>query len=194
MWQELSPGVLMTQVAAKQALDPLNLFNPAKVIGLSTRREPRDAQSRRSGMTSVTRRRVALAVATAALSGCGGSPEPAAAAAWQEPTRYTYELESSCGERALIGRFRITVEQGEVTAAEGLDESGRWFVENARSETAPTLGQLLDKVDRARQQGAAVAEVTTDPTDGRPTTINIDQEANAVDDESCFTIAGYTLE
>ncbi|GIF15592.1 DUF6174 domain-containing protein [Actinoplanes teichomyceticus] len=142
----------------------------------------------------MTRRRVALAVATAALSGCGGNPEPAAAAAWREPTRYTYELESSCGERALIGRFRITVEQGEVTAAAGLDESGRWFVENARSETVPTLGQLLDEVDRARQHGAAVAEVTTDPADGHPTTINIDQEANAIDDESCFTIAGYTLE
>jgi hypothetical protein len=144
-------------------------------------------------MTSVTRRWVALAAVTAAFPGCGGNPEPAAAAAWQEPARYTYELESSCGERALIGRFRITVEHGKVTAAEGLDESGRWFVESARSEPAPTLGQLLDQVDRARQQGAAVAEVTTDPADGHPTTINIDPEANAIDDESCFSIAGYTL-
>lgn len=145
-------------------------------------------------MTSVTRRLIALAAAVAALSGCGGNSEPAAAVAWQEPAGYTYELESSCGERALIGRFRLTVEQGKVTAAEGLDESGRWFVENARSQPAPTLAQLLGQVDQARQQGAAVAEVITDPADGHPTRINIDPEADAIDDEACFTIVGYTLQ
>ncbi|WP_328475402.1 DUF6174 domain-containing protein [Actinoplanes sp. NBC_00393] len=144
-------------------------------------------------MTTEKRRWVVLAAAAAALSGCGGSPEPAAAAEWQEPARYTYELKSSCGERALIGHFRITVEQGKVTAAEGLDESGRWFVEDARSEPAPTLGQLLDQANRAREQGADVAEVTTDPADGHPTEINIDPQANAIDDESCYTITGYTF-
>ncbi|GIF24099.1 glycolate oxidase [Actinoplanes tereljensis] len=33
MKQELSPGVLAMQVAVKQTLDPLNLFNPGKVVG-----------------------------------------------------------------------------------------------------------------------------------------------------------------
>ncbi len=33
MRQELSPGVLAMQVAIKQTLDPLDLFNPGKVIG-----------------------------------------------------------------------------------------------------------------------------------------------------------------
>ncbi|MBL7255606.1 FAD-binding protein [Actinoplanes sp. LDG1-01] len=33
MKQELSPAVLAMQVAVKQTLDPLNLFNPGKVIG-----------------------------------------------------------------------------------------------------------------------------------------------------------------
>jgi glycolate oxidase len=33
MRQELSPGVLAMQVAVKRTLDPLNLFNPGKVIG-----------------------------------------------------------------------------------------------------------------------------------------------------------------
>ncbi|WP_328475401.1 FAD-binding protein [Actinoplanes sp. NBC_00393] len=33
MRQELSPGVLAMQVAVKQTLDPLNLFNPGKIIG-----------------------------------------------------------------------------------------------------------------------------------------------------------------
>jgi glycolate oxidase len=33
MQQELAPGVLSMQVALKQTLDPLNLFNPGKVVG-----------------------------------------------------------------------------------------------------------------------------------------------------------------
>lgn len=131
-----------------------------------------------------------LVVATAAQSGCGGPARPAAAD-WQEPAGYSYVLESACGERALIGRFRITVEQGEVTAAEGLDEPGRRALPTP-GEPAPTLRRLLDEVDRARQQGAAVAEITTDPADGRPTGIRIDPAANSVDDESCYTITDYT--
>ena len=34
MRQELSPAVLAMQQAVKQTLDPLNLFNPGKVIGI----------------------------------------------------------------------------------------------------------------------------------------------------------------
>jgi glycolate oxidase len=34
MRQELSPGVLAMQQAVKQTLDPLNLFNPGKVVGI----------------------------------------------------------------------------------------------------------------------------------------------------------------
>ena len=34
MRQELSPEVLAMQLAVKQTLDPLNLFNPGKVIGI----------------------------------------------------------------------------------------------------------------------------------------------------------------
>jgi glycolate oxidase len=33
MRQELSPSVLAMQRAVKYSLDPLNLFNPGKVIG-----------------------------------------------------------------------------------------------------------------------------------------------------------------
>ncbi|MEU4690936.1 DUF6174 domain-containing protein [Actinoplanes sp. NPDC023714] len=141
-------------------------------------------------MTDQRRRWAVVAVATAALSGCGGTPEPAAAE-WREPASYRYDLDSRCGERALIGKFRITVEQGAVSAAESLDEGGEWAVETLGTERMPTLGDLLGQVDTARSQGAHIAEVTTDPA-GRPAGIRIDSEENAVDDEACYTITGFS--
>jgi hypothetical protein len=155
-----------------------------------------------------------LFAATAALTGCGESggatasptqtaaptqtaptqtaaPTPTAAR-WREPTRYTYVLDSTCGERALIGRFRITVEKGKVTKAEGLDDSAKRALETTKSEPPPTLRQLLDELDRARQAGADVAELTTDATDGHPTKITIDPAANSIDDESCYAITEFT--
>lgn len=140
-------------------------------------------------MTTRVRRWPAVAAALLA-AGCGDSAPPAAA--WQEPASYTYVLDSACGERALIGRFRITVQDGRVAAAEGLDEPAQRMLATARSETAPTLRQLLDELDRARQAGADVAEVVTDPADGHPTKITIDPSDNSIDDESCYTITEFT--
>ena len=133
----------------------------------------------------------ALITATTAASGCARKAEPATVE-WREPAGYTYDLDSACGERALIGHFRITVEKGRVTAAVGLDEPGRQALRTTRSDPAPTLGGLLDEVNQARDRGAAVAEVTTDPADGHPSKVTIDPIAEAVDDESCYTITGYT--
>jgi len=151
-------------------------------------------------MTDAHRWAVAAAtfVAMAALTGCGEagahSTAPAQAAVqWQEPARYSFVLDSTCGERALIGRFRITVEQGKVTKAEGLDESARRAVENGPSDTAPTLRQLLDELDEARQARADVAELSADPSDGHPTKITIDPAADSIDDESCYAITEYAV-
>jgi hypothetical protein len=135
---------------------------------------------------------VATVVAAAAvLSGCGkAGAERTATATWQEPARYSYVLDSTCGERALIGRFRVTVEQGKVTKAEGLDESAQRAVANGTGQV-PTLRQLLDELARAREAGAHVAELTTDPADGHPTKIMIDPAANSIDDESCYAISEF---
>lgn len=138
-----------------------------------------------------------MIAATTALIGCGDSGDQTAAptqtsTGWQEPTSYTYVLDSTCGERTLIGRFRITVEQGKVTNAEGLDDSAKRALETSKSEPPPTLWQLLDELDRARQAGADAAELTTDPTDGHPTKITIDPAANSIDDESCYAITEFT--
>ncbi len=141
-------------------------------------------------MRAHVRRVAVVAAVTAALSGCGNDVQPAAQ--WPEPSRYTYVLESTCGERALIGRYRITVADGKVTAAEGLDEPARRTVTDSPADTIPTLGGLVDELNQARQGGAGIAELETDGADGHPTRITIDPEPNAVDDESCYAITDFT--
>lgn len=138
----------------------------------------------------------------AVLAGCGnvtaqtaGSPTPAptSASPWQEPARYSYVLDSRCGERALIGRFQVAVANGRVTRATGLDEPGRNAVAHPSRDLVPTIGQLLSELDRARQSGAHVATVDRDSADGHPVRITIDQNKDAIDDEACYTISGYRL-
>ncbi|MGN9910437.1 DUF6174 domain-containing protein [Phytohabitans sp. LJ34] len=122
------------------------------------------------------------------VAGCAETSK--ATPPWQEPGSYTYVLQSSCGERPLIGRFRITVEDGKVTKAEGIGESDKRSLESTEL-TPPTLGQLLDELEEARRNDADLAELTSDPADGHPTKITIDHVKEALDDEACYAISEY---
>ncbi|MEV5321556.1 DUF6174 domain-containing protein [Streptomyces sp. NPDC052687] len=137
-----------------------------------------------------------LMAATAACSG-EASPDPTArpgsgsrtGAAWTEPEAYSYTLESSGGERALLGSYRVTVRDGRVTDARGLDDSARDMVKRLPDQV-PTLGGLLRELERARQENAdeAAAEFAAD---GHPVRISLDWDANAVDDEALYVISDY---
>ena len=134
---------------------------------------------------------VVLAVAAATLTACGDDTG-AGTSAWTEPTRYTYVLDSQCGERLLIGKFRVTVADGAVTDVEGLDESAKRATESPAIKTeTPTLGQLVRRVAEARAKDAHKARVEFDKTDGHPTFAEIDHEKNAIDDEECYTVSDY---
>jgi hypothetical protein len=137
-----------------------------------------------------------------ATAACGGEASGAAAREaaeksatapgttnWQEPSSYTFTLESSEGERMLIGTFRVTVRGGEVVKALGLDESGRRVVRQA-PDAVPTIGELLEELEQARRDKADTAEARY-TADGRPTRISLDWEANAVDDEALYVISAY---
>lgn len=139
-----------------------------------------------------------------AAVGCGGdsgasvsAPAPSSpsssfssfADSWDEPAAYAYTLTSSEGERSLIGTFRVTVRDGKVTKAVGLDESGRGAVQRAPEEV-PTIGGLLDRLARAHQDGADTAEAAYAP-DGHPERITLDPLKNAVDDEESYVISDY---
>ncbi|WIM94315.1 hypothetical protein ACTOB_006332 [Actinoplanes oblitus] len=141
-------------------------------------------------MADSPQRRTALLTAIAALtlSACGNTLSGTAtatrdavhAAAANLPGAYTYVLTSNCGERALIGRFRITVDgqvaTGEPVGAE-VDPGVTHF---------PAIAELLAEVDTAGPD--AVIGFETDAA-GRPARLSIDPLPDATDDEACYTFA-----
>ncbi|MEW2609879.1 DUF6174 domain-containing protein [Streptomyces sp. NPDC047880] len=133
-----------------------------------------------------------------ALASCGTvtptSPEAESAprrdrSGWQEPASYTYTLRSSEGERSLLGTFRISVREGTVVKAVGLDDAARRAVESAPG-TVPTLGELLAELEQARRDDAHRAEARY-AADGHPVRIVLDWEENAADDEARYDITAY---
>jgi hypothetical protein len=110
-------------------------------------------------------------------------------AGWLEPANYSFTVESSCGERALIGTFRVTVHDHKTVAFLGLDEAGRRYQGDAGS--LPTLRGLLEEAGDAAAHEADSVKVETDPADGHPVNVAIDYLANAIDDEACYLITDY---
>ncbi|MER6156921.1 DUF6174 domain-containing protein [Streptomyces sp. NPDC001868] len=141
----------------------------------------------------VRRRAVSAAVMTGtslwALSACGEESTTATATDWQEPSAYTYKLQSSGGDRPLIGTFEVTVRDGKVVKAAGVDGSGRRVVERKRTEV-PTIAELLAQTEAAREERADVVHVEH-AKDGRPTSIFIDWKENAIDDEEAYALSDY---
>jgi hypothetical protein len=148
--------------------------------------------------------RAARAASTAVLTGallsvtaaCGtenennGQAAPARAA-WEEPAAYAYTLESTQGERSLLGKFRVTVRDGAVAKAVGLDDSARRLVARSPGQV-PTLGALLAELNQAREKNADRAEAAY-AADGHPERITIDWLENAIDDEALYVISDYDV-
>jgi hypothetical protein len=124
-----------------------------------------------------------------AVATCGTGTPASQQEPWQEPGSYTYTLRSSEGERALIGTFRITVRDGAVARATGLDDSGRRVV-GSHPDAVPTIGELLDELEQARRDDADTAEAEY-AADGHPVRISLDQEENTLDDEARYDITAY---
>ncbi len=139
---------------------------------------------------------VVLLMAAAGCAGPAATPAgaPASSApAWSEPANYRFTFESSCGEQPLIGRFRVNVADGVVDRTQGLDEAGKRAVMLRIANLVPTLGQMVADAEQARADGADEVVIERDPVDGHPVAIRVDQERNAVDDETCYTISDYTI-
>lgn len=135
-----------------------------------------------------------LLIATA-LVACGTTTQRPLTAEWSAPERYEFVVESSCGERGFLGRYHVVVEDGEVSDATGHDDPAqRLLADEERRNQVPTLSELLNEAQDARAEGADVVEVTFDESDGHPSAIEIDWDANAIDDEACYAISDYNTD
>jgi hypothetical protein len=113
------------------------------------------------------------------------------ASGWIEPAAYTFTLQSACGERALIGIFRVRVEGHRTVAFSGVDAAGLRF--QGDPGAIPTLGAILEEAADAKARSASRVDVTSDPIDGHPVEVAIDRVANGIDDESCYRISNYVV-
>lgn len=120
-------------------------------------------------------------------TGAAASSSPPA---WVEPAAYKFSFESSCGERALIGRFRAEVQDGVVVRSEGLDDAGRGALMLRIADIVPTLGEM--QADVAAVGGGARVVIERDPADGHPVVISAD-DPNSIDEEICYRILEYTI-
>jgi hypothetical protein len=140
-------------------------------------------------------KRVLPAMLLLALTGaCGSEPSvmEEAPTTWTVPAKYGFTLDSQCGERALIGRFQVTVQDDKVVRAEGLDDSARRALMLRVADLVPTLRQLEAEAESARSEGKGVVKIERDAGDAHPTKIEIDR-SSAIDDEECYTIEDYTI-
>ena len=116
-------------------------------------------------------------------------PSASATAEWREPRAYSFTLESRCGERNLLGRFRVEVEDGEVIGLQRLDEHSRRAA--VTEEDVPTLGEMLERAAEASGESGSAVRLITDPVDGHPISIAIDWQTAAIDDEECYDVSDF---
>lgn len=143
------------------------------------------------GMRPVLVRALFLAlttVAVVAVAGCSAEPDPSdevtpSVSRSAIPGSYRYLLESSCGERGLIGRYRVVVRDGVVTSVENLNDD--YDYEPSLAEV-PTLAGLADKAESAEPE--AVVDLVLDGS-GLPKSLSIDHLPESIDDEECYDVS-----
>ena len=109
---------------------------------------------------------------------------------WTEAPNYSYTLVSLCGERLLLGTFAVHVKDHEVVAFEGVSEAGASAETSLRLRDVPSISGLLSEYKQAVSE-ADEAELVVDALTGDPTSIDIDWDSNAIDDEACYLIRDY---
>ena len=84
--------------------------------------------------------------------------------AWTEPASYHFVVDRTCGDQPSLGRYRVTVANGEVTGTARIDgktASGEEEIE------VLSLGDLLDLAKTANEDGAE-ATISLDPVRRAP--------------------------
>lgn len=132
---------------------------------------------------------LAAVVVGALVVGCSSStvasgvasPEPGNGS--NLPSDYRFVLKSSCGERGLLGRYKVVVRDGRVSSVTSLNTD--YPYQPALAEV-PTLQGLLEKARSARAKAAVDLELDEA---GLPKRLAIDHVPNGVDDEECYEVS-----
>lgn len=112
------------------------------------------------------------------LKAYGGVPD------WPAPPKYSFTVQSSCGEQSFIGEYAVTVDQDEVVSVEPLRRG--WA--DITTASVPSLTDMLDLARDADSQGKAAVWVDAE---GTPRWLELDPVPNGIDDENCFLITKY---
>ncbi|WP_426594231.1 DUF6174 domain-containing protein [Cellulomonas sp. McL0617] len=135
------------------------------------------------------RRVVAALLLVLPLAGCAASPasgpRPSAGQGTATAASYTYVLESSCGERALLGRYAVTVKDARVTEVEDLATHAP--AADYVAAYVPTIDALTD-----RAASEHPSELAYDPGTGMLTAVRFEGDPNAIDDEECYVVSAYS--
>lgn len=131
------------------------------------------------------RRLIGLLAAIPVLAACGDASapptraiEPAQAAL---PASYSFDLTSRCGERSLLGAYRVWVADDAVVRVEPREGTPR----PADLADVPTIADLEAQIEDVGPD--AVVEVDR-ADDGRLRSVSIDHLPDAIDDEECYTV------
>ncbi|MEV8506385.1 DUF6174 domain-containing protein [Actinoplanes sp. NPDC051475] len=113
---------------------------------------------------------------------------------WVEPPAYEYSVRFRCGMEFPPGQYTLTVADGKVAkvVADNAFSQEVMRVRKLKPEYLPTLGDLYEQYQKARDKGADVADISFDDADGHPTRIRLDYRKEWIDDESCFDIVRFT--
>lgn len=103
------------------------------------------------------------------------------------PGSYRYVIESSCGERGFLGRYRVVVRDGGVVSVKNLNDDYPYQPDFAE---VPTLAGLVEKAESAEPQ--AVVDLVLDES-GLPRSLEIDHVPNAIDDEECYEVSALRI-
>jgi hypothetical protein len=118
----------------------------------------------------------------------GSASAAASAPPWTEPARYGFVVERQCGGGPSMGRYRVSVENGEVVRADRVDGK---TAQGEEEIGVPSLGELLQLAQTAMDDGGA-ASTTMDPNDGHPTAVSFDvSDDGQGGSAACFIITEY---
>ncbi|WP_241153653.1 DUF6174 domain-containing protein [Nocardioides pantholopis] len=95
---------------------------------------------------------------------------------------YAFTLTSSCGECGLIGDYRVTVRDGQVSDVDSLNED---YPYEPRLAEVPTLQDLVSMAESARPD--QLVKYVVNET-GVPASLSLDPVPNGIDDEECYEV------